>query len=64
MADEGGFDRRGVFRFFEQCFEPSGGTGEEKGFDFTHSLDVSVQFARSPTVQTVCSADAGAASKR
>ena len=34
MANEGGLDRRRVFRFFEQCFQSSGGTGEKEGFYF------------------------------
>jgi hypothetical protein len=29
MADECGFDGGGVFRFFEECFQASGGAGEE-----------------------------------
>jgi len=41
MTNQRGFRGRQVFGFFEQSFQPSGGAGEEKGFDFSrHSFSM------------------------
>jgi hypothetical protein len=34
MANKSGLAGLGVFRFFEQCFQASGGSGDKKGFNF------------------------------
>ena len=42
MANQRGFYRRGVFKFFEKSLQSSGGPWDEEGFDFTHSFDLSL----------------------
>jgi hypothetical protein len=40
MANEGGFNWGGIFRFFEQRFQTSGGAGDKERFNFTHLLNL------------------------